>query len=188
YILSALGQPGPRLAYAHAAGLVMRHDKEAFAGAAMEAAHVGKLVGDDVRILVFSAYADAAAGDGLDGALDRAALGRLLDPFTGGFASTIPQTLVLLRVALRTLRMFAAGQVEDAHEYASVAARRVDEAFRVFGDGAAVAGRVQAERTAWGHFHDALDALEAGIETGDGRALDLRARAVRIVGECRVMA
>ncbi len=188
YVLSALGQPGPRLAYAHAAGLVMRHDKEAFAGEAMAAAHVGKLVGDDVRIVVFSAYADAAAGDGLDGALDRAALGRLLDPFTGGFASTIPQSLVLLRVALRTLRMFAAGQVGDAHEYCSVAARRVDDALRVFGDSAAVAARVQAERTAWGHFHDALDALEAGIETGDGRALDLRARAVRIVEECRVVA
>ncbi len=61
YILSTLGRPGPRLAYAHAAGLIMRHDKDAFAGEAIAAAHVGKLIGDDVRILVFSAYADAAA-------------------------------------------------------------------------------------------------------------------------------
>ncbi len=188
YVLSALGQPGPRLAYAHAAGLVMRHDKEAFAGEAMAAAHIGKLVGDDVRILVFSAYADAAAGDGLDGALDRAALGRLLDPFTGGFASTIPQTLVLLRVALRTLRMFAADQVADAREYASVAARRVDGVLGELADAAAVAGRVQAERTAWGHYYDALEALEAGIEAGDDRALDLRTRAAGIIDACRVMA
>ncbi|MFH0750900.1 MAG: hypothetical protein V2B17_03605, partial [Chloroflexota bacterium] len=186
YILSALGQPGPRLAYAHAAGLVMRHDKEAFAGEAMAAAHVGTLIGDDVRILVFSAYADAAAGDGRDGALDRAALGRLLDPFTGGFVSAIPQTLVLLRLALRTIRMFAAGEVEHAHEYASAAIRRVGQALEVFGDAAAVAGRVQAERTAWGHYYDALDTLEAGIGARDSRALELRARAVEVIDACRI--
>ncbi len=186
YILSALGQPGPRLAYAHAAGLIMRHDKQAFTGEAMAAAHVGKLIGDDVRILVFSAYADAAAGDGLDGALDRAALRRLLDPFTGGFVSAIPQTVVLLRLALRTIRMFAAGEVEHAHEYASAAARRVDEALEVFGNAAAVAGRVQAERTAWGHYYDALDTLEAGIGAEDERALELRARAVGVIDACRI--
>ena len=69
YLLSVLGRPGdggadgpmPRLAYAHAAGLIMRHDKEAFAGEAIAAAEAGKLVGDDVRILQFSAYAAAIA-------------------------------------------------------------------------------------------------------------------------------
>ena len=73
YALSVQGQPGPRLACVHAAGLVMRHDKEAYAGAAIEAAEVGKMVGDDIRILVFSAYAraladgSAAAGSAADG-------------------------------------------------------------------------------------------------------------------------
>jgi hypothetical protein len=186
YILSALGQPGPRLAYAHAAGLIMRHDKQAFAGAAMAAAHVGQLIGDDVRVLVFSAYAEAAAGDGLNGALDRAAIRRLLDPFTGGFVSAIPQTVVLLRLALRTIRMFAAGEVTQAHEYALVGARRVGEALDVFGNAAVVAGRVQAERTAWGHYYDALDTLEARIGADDERALELRARAVEIIDACRI--
>jgi len=190
YILSTLGQSGPRLAYAHAAGLIMRHDKEAFAGEAIAAAHVGKLIGDDVRILLFSAYADAAAGEGLDGAhdgaLDRPAIGRLLDPFTGGFASDLPQTVVLLRFALRTIRLFAAGEAGQAREYATVGARRIDEALQVISDAAAVAGRVQAERTAWGHYYDALDALEAGIAAGDERALELRARAIGIVDGCRI--
>ena len=186
YILSTLGQPGPRLAYAHAAGLIMRHDKEAFAGEAMAAAHVGKLIGDDVRILVFSAYAEAAAGDGLDGALDRAAIRRLLDPFTGGFVSVIPQTVALLRLALRTIRMFAAGEVGLAHEYAIDGVRRVDEALEVFGDAAAVAARVHAERTAWGHYYDALDTLEAGIVAEDERSQELRARAVEIIEACRI--
>ena len=186
YILSVLGQPGPRLAYVHAAGLVMRHDKEAFAGEAMAAAHIGKLVGDDVRILVFSAYADATAGDDVDGSLGREALGRLLDPFTGGFASAIPQTLVLLRMALRTIRMFAADDAEQAREYASAAARRVGEALEAFGDAAALEARVHEERAAWGHYYDALDALEAGIEAGDERALDLCARAADVIDACRI--
>jgi hypothetical protein len=34
----------------------MRHDKEAFAGEAMKAAAIGKLIGDYVRILMFSHY------------------------------------------------------------------------------------------------------------------------------------
>ena len=186
YILSTLGRPGPRLAYAHAAGLIMRHDKEAFAGEALAAGHVGKLIGDDIRILVFSAYAVAAAGDGLDGALDRAAIGRLLDPFTGGFVSAIPQTVVLLRLALRTIRLFAAGDVEQAREYAVVGARRLDKALEVFGDAEEVARRVEAERTAWGHYYDALDTLEAGIAANDERALELRAQAVGIIDACRI--
>ena len=186
YILSALGQPGPRLAYAHAAGLIMRHDKEAFAGEAMAAAHVGKLIGDDVRILIFSAYADAAAGDGLDGALDRDAIGRLLDPFTGGFVSALPQTVVLLRMALRTIRLFAAGETGHASEYAIDGARRIDEALERFGDAATVSARVAAERTAWDHYYDALDALERGIAAGDDRAGALRERAMAIIDACRI--
>ena len=186
YILSTLGRPGPRLAYAHAAGLIMRHDKEAFAGEAIAAAHVGKLIGDDIRILVFSAYAEAAAGDGRDGSLDRAAIGRLLDPFTGGFVSALPQTVVLLRLALRTIRLFSAGEVDPAREYAVDGARRVAEAFDAFGDAGVVAARVATERTSWDHYYDALDRLETGIEAGDERALALRARAIEIIDSCRI--
>jgi hypothetical protein len=66
YLMSVLGDDavaiGPRLAYVHAAGLLMRHDKEAFAGEAIAAAQIGRLVGDDVRILLFSAYADGPGG------------------------------------------------------------------------------------------------------------------------------
>ena len=113
-------------------------------------------------------------------------MGRLLDPFTGGFVSDLPQTVVLLRFALRTIRLFAAGELDQAREYAIVGARRIDEALDVFGDAVALAGHVRAERTAWGHYYDALDTLEAGIGAGDERALALRARAVEIVDACRI--
>ena len=43
----------------------MRHDKDRYAGAAIEAAQAGKLVGDDVRILTFSAYAAGDRGCGI---------------------------------------------------------------------------------------------------------------------------
>lgn len=186
YILSDLGQHGPRLAYAHATGLIMRHDKEAFAGDAIAAAHVGKLIGDDVRILVFSAYADAAAGEGTDGSLDRAAIGRLLDPFTGAFVSELPATVVLLRFALRTMRLFAGGEVDHAREYAIDGALRLGDAFASTEDREAFAARVAAERRAWADYYDALDALEAGLEAGDPSAGAIAARAVAIIDACRI--
>ncbi len=121
YLLSALGRPGTRLAYAHAAGLIMRHDKEAFAGQAMAAAHISKLIGDDVRILVFSAYVDALVGDGSDGEPPTTCS----TPSPAASSRDIPQTLVLLRLALRTLRLFGSGQTDDAREYAVEGTRRV---------------------------------------------------------------
>jgi len=175
YLLSALGQAGPRLAYAHAAGLIMRHDKEAFAGQSMEAARIGKLIGDDVRILVFSAYVEALARSGID----PTEIHRLLDPFTGCFASPTPRTLVALRVALRTLRLFASGKTDDAREYATLAVTRISEALATDGDPRMVELALAEERRAWNAYYDALDALEDGMD-----ALVRRAR--EIIDDCRV--
>jgi hypothetical protein len=175
YLLSVLGRPGARLAYAHAAGLIMRHDKEAFAGQAMAAARIGKLIGDDVRILYFSACVDALSAQDTD----RTALHGLLDPFTGCFASDTPQTLVLLRVALRTLRLFGSGKTDDARDYAGNAPRRVAEALERHGDPRVVAAELELERAAWDRYYEALDAIEAGND-------ELKARAAAIIEDCRV--
>ncbi len=132
YLLSVLGgasddearQPEPRLAYAHAAGLIMRHDKEAFAGEAIAAAEAGKLVGDDVRILQFSAYARAIGANpagglapGLDGVKS------IVDPFTGCFVSRLPVTVVMLRFALRVARALEDGRVRLGLEVAEIGAQ-----------------------------------------------------------------
>lgn len=186
YVLSTLGQPAPRLAYVHEAGLIMRHDKEAFAGDASAAAHVGKLIGDDVRILYFSAYVWAVAGDGGGGSLNRAAIKTLLDPFTGGFVSRIPLTVVLLRFALRTLGFFARGEGEWGREYALDGARRLTAAVDVTTDGAALRATVERERAGWARLYDALDVLEAGLEVGDPHALRSQRAAHAIVDGCRV--
>ena len=86
-------------------GLIMRHDKEAFAQDAIQSAHVGKLIGDYERILYFSAYARAISNDIRE-------IKNKYDPFTGGFISHIPITLTLLRFCLKAESLFAAGQGE----------------------------------------------------------------------------
>jgi hypothetical protein len=153
----------------------MRHDKMAFAGESIEAARIGKLIGDDVRILVFSAYVAALARTGIE----RSESHRLLDPFTGCFASATPRTLVTLRVALRTLRLFASGRNDDAEEYATLAIARVREALATDGDPRIVQLALSEERHAWNAYYDAIDA----IEEGDERAA-VQARA--IIDACRI--
>ncbi|MGZ9159829.1 MAG: hypothetical protein ACXW4T_01575 [Candidatus Limnocylindrales bacterium] len=186
YVLSTLGQSGPRLAYVHEPGLVMRHDKEAFAGDAIAAAHVGKLIGDDVRILLFSAYVDAVAGPGEDGTLDRSAIKTLLDPFTGAFVSRIPTTVVMIRFALRILDFFTRGDDASGRAYARDGARRIAAAMAVTSDAEALRTTVERERAGWARFYDTLDALEASLAAGDPAAVGRQRAAREILEVCRV--
>ncbi|MEC8641911.1 MAG: hypothetical protein VXZ67_03290 [Pseudomonadota bacterium] len=56
YALSALCEGG-YLGHLHADGLIMRHDKQAFAARAIAHASAGKAIGDIERLLLFSRYA-----------------------------------------------------------------------------------------------------------------------------------
>ncbi|MGR5175549.1 hypothetical protein [Vibrio mediterranei] len=95
FILSALANPveGYQLAYSHQPGLIMRHDKEAFAGRVMEVSEAGKVLGDIERVLLFSHYAKHHPM-GIEQLKDR------LYPFTGAFISKTPVALALLRFML----------------------------------------------------------------------------------------
>jgi hypothetical protein len=196
YLLSVLGSHGPRPAYVHEPGLVMRHDKEAFAGEAIAAAHVGKLIGDDVRILQFSASARAVGsgggsaipGDPLASSADLTSIKRLLDPFTGAFVSRLPVTVALLRFAFRGLGMFRDGSTADGRTHALVGARRLAATLALTGDAAAVRAALDRERAGWMRYYDALDVLERGIAEGDPSALRARDRARAIVERCRIRA
>ena len=183
YALSIQGQAGPRLACIHAAGLVMRHDKDAYAGAAIEAALVGKLVGDDVRILTFSAYARAVADSS---AASVESIKALMDPFTGGFISRLPVTVVLLRFALRVLEASSAGQPEASRAYAELGAKRLSEALRSTADPAGFASRIEVERRQWSVLYDTLDRLEEALARDDPGALELRRRARELVAGWRL--
>ncbi|HET7168056.1 MAG TPA: hypothetical protein VFI69_02565 [Candidatus Limnocylindrales bacterium] len=186
YVLSTFGTAGPRLAYVHAAGLIMRHDKEAYAGEAIAAAHVGKLIGDDIRILVFSAYAGAIDATREPGGLTATDVKALLDPFTGCFISRTPITVVLLRFALRLLGSAEAGDLATADELASIGAPRLRDALATTSDGARFAAMLAAERRSWHVVYDTLDALETALAAADPAALAFRQLALDIVADCRV--
>lgn len=95
FILSILAKPinGQHLVYSHQPGLIMRHDKAAFARRAMQVAEAGKTIGDIERVLLFSTYAKHHLV-GLKTLKDK------LYPFTGTFVSETPVTLALLRFLL----------------------------------------------------------------------------------------
>jgi hypothetical protein len=175
YILSVLGNVGERLAYAHEDGLVMRHDKEAFAADAIKAAAVGKRIGDYVRILTFSAYARVLGGG------DPGPVKALADPFTGCFVSRIPATVVMLRFSAKAAELYLSGNGGEAARFLFEGFPRLEKAMRFASDG--LARRYRAEREGWDRYYGALERIRA-----DGEPGGLRERAARILDACRVRA
>ena len=160
----------------------MRHDKEAFAQEAIQSAHIGKLLGDYVRILFFSAY-----GSILDDNISR--LKDNFDPFTGCFISEIPATAVYLRFALKAASFFAGGKDEQGLEFISHGAKRIATALEfVQGGNSPLKQQYEKERLGWNLYYDTLTALEDALDQNDDFALDLRHKAKLIIGECLVHA
>ncbi len=180
YILSRLYEgDGPYLRYLHKPGLIMRHDKEAFAGEAIEAARHGRFVGDLVRTYYFSRYAEA-----LPWGFDQ--IKREIDPFTGCFATRRAWSVIMLRLVLHCGALAASEKrgEDDALTVLTLAAQRLGPlAARELGAGDVVKDeprprgldevhrRYLRERDAWGRYYDALDnsardpeALRAVIE------------------------
>jgi hypothetical protein len=180
YIFSGFSKPGPRLAYLHKDGLIMRHDKEAFAQEAIQSAYVGKLVGDYVRILYFSAYARVLTGDA-------AKLKDIADPFTGCFISRIPQSIVYLRFCLKAAAFFDAGKNEQGLEFIKIGAGRIAKALDfIDGGNSLLAQQYERERRGWNLYYDTLAAVEKALMKGDAFALELHQRAEAITDQCAV--
>jgi hypothetical protein len=182
YLLSVLFAGQAPLRYVHSAGLIMRHDKDAFAGLAIEAAKVGRFVGDLVRTLYYSHYVKT-----LPWPDDQ--VKRTIDPFTGCFASPIPATLVALRLALRVGELLA-GADEDRAEGLDLMEMAADRLFplieRLTETPQALADELSAQRAAWDLFYDVLDALEKALIEGDQEALALRFAAQSVVQACQI--
>ena len=96
-----MGKQSTGLAYLHEDGLIMRHDKEAFAADAMKAASAGNMIGDFIRTLYFSRYSEILTNDISE-------IKKTIDPFTGCFVSKIPVTTVLLRFCMKAADLFEA--------------------------------------------------------------------------------
>lgn len=175
YILSVLFKgDGPFLRYLHEPGLIMRHDKEAFAGPSIEAARLGRFVGDLARAYFFSRYAEAVPW-GFE------ATKAQLDPFTGCFITRIPWTLQYLRLCLKATETVRSGATAEARALVSLAAERLSPLLDADeGKAPSVRERWSGEAAAWDGYYDALGAAES--RTAKARLSVGR----RLVRPCRV--
>ena len=191
YLLSVLSPPDkpenpkpekPALRYLHASGLIMRHDKEAFACSAVRAGKAGSYVGDLVRLFVFSAYARLLPGG-------PQAVKSQVDPFTGCFITPIPATLALLQLALHLRSPGPPGpEGRRAHgELLALSARRLEPWLsRPHRKQAEIQAALTAERRAWNAYYDALDTLEAALARNDPAARQTARRFGALIETCRI--
>jgi hypothetical protein len=180
YIMSTLTDSTPQLAYLHRAGLIMRHDKEAFAADAIQASYVGRLIGDYIRLLYFTAYAAELSGD-IPGIKAR------LDPFTGCFITRIPITVTYLRFGLKAATFFLEGQPVDGVQFIRSGARRIARALDFIGGAdSELKRRLAEERTGWDLYYDTLACVQRALDTEESFALALKKRAQDIIKACRV--
>ncbi|HEX6208989.1 MAG TPA: hypothetical protein VF058_11620 [Actinomycetota bacterium] len=178
YILSTLWGSEPRLAHVHHRELIQRHDKKAFADAAIEAARVGTWVGDHERLVLFSELA-RHLGPGRD------EVKTVAGPFTGAFISQIPATVTLLRLTLKAGVLAAKGAGDEAEELLAMAAERLGRTL-AFVEGGELAERLDAERRGWDLLYETLGELERRLAAGDAEAERLADRARRVVAACAV--
>jgi len=180
YMLSVLFKDDEHLRYVHKDGLIMRHDKEAFAGDAIKAASTGKLIADYVRILLFSYYADALPWSSRE-------IKHEIDPFTGCFVSMIPFTVVYLRFALKLASFFRQERYDDAEEFFWIGTKRLNRLIADITEGNdLLAQQFQVEKKAWDIFYDILQIAEKRIKEADPFALETRERVISIVNDCRI--
>ena len=178
YLLSILFKnPIRNLRYVHKDGLVMRHDKDGFAGEAIQSAATGKLIGDYVRILLFSFYAE-----GLPWPVEK--IKDLFGPFAGCFISHIPFTVVFLRLALKGAMFFRRGKGPEGVDFLDMGTKRLHKIIR---DLVSAPGRLKEryleEKRGWDIFYDLLDAVEEGLSREDPFAVDLREKVKNLIQE-----
>ena len=181
YLLSVLFDGATPLRYVHRAGLIMRHDKEAFAGPAISAAKSGRFVGDLVRTIVFSRYAEFLPG-GMHAVKEE------IDPFTGCFVSHLPVTLVALRLGLHVADIFRTEpESVEPEEIQQMAADRLLPLIECEqGPRDPLLEQWQRERDGWNLYYEILDRLERELADNDPSSKELRDVARRLVSESRL--
>lgn len=171
YLLSVLFEGPPTLRYLHKPGLIMRHDKEAFAGASIAAAEHGRFVGDLARTLLFTKYAEA-----LPWGFEK--IKEEIDPFTGCFVTRRRYAVVFLRLALKAASLIEEGRSGEAEKLLRIADRKLSPLLPGRADSFDLAAAYQRERGAWHAFYDALDLAEEDGPPEPPESLLERARLV----------
>ena len=179
YLLSTLA-PSMRLGYVHASGLIMRHDKENMLQDAIATTKVSKQIGDYLRILIFSAYAEALPQSVHE-------IKHLTNPFTGCFISQLPTTVTLLRFACKVALLFNEGQVAEATEFMRVGIPQLQEGLQfTHGQFSELKQVYQRERQGWQLFYHALTGVEQALQQGKDWALSVQTAAKQVVEDCLV--
>lgn len=184
YILSVLFNESPNnLRYVHKDGLIMRHDKEAFAVEALKKAATGKLIGDYIRILLFTFYCKV-----LPWSSDK--IKKQVDPFTGCFISKIPLTIVYLRFALKAALFFAEksdDKRKQGKEFMKSGIKRLGETVSYLNqDPNPFVELYKREKSGWDIFYDILDKAESNIISNDTFASELKNKASSIIESCKI--
>jgi hypothetical protein len=158
----------------------MRHDKEAFAQAAIKSAHVGKLIGDYIRILYFSEYARV-----INPHFKR--IKEKVDPFTGCFISRIPISVVYLRFALKAAAMFSERKDKMATDFSESGRKRIGTALRFTrGNPSQLGQKFNTEKQGWDLYYDSLAALENALQRNEPYAAELRQKALDLIDRMRI--
>lgn len=181
YILSVLDSTGRgrALRYAHASGLFMRHDKEAFAGEAIQAGKAGAYVGDLLRLFIFGSYTAFLPGG-------QEEIKRIVDPFTGCFITPMPTTAALLNLALGLLTADG-GSTEIRSRILKIAGRRLSGWVLNPEAKAAELRRLwHRERRAWDGFYGALDRIEEAESADQARYKQSRKAFEKLCSDCRI--
>lgn len=180
YIFSAWTHHQTQLGYLHKSGLIMRHDKEAFAKEAIEKSAVGKLIGDYIRILYFSRYGEIIQKDFPN-------LKSIIDPFTGCFISRIPKTVVYLRMALKAASFFERGKMDRGFELLDMSSRRISNAIQFMEDTQNGLEQIYfKEKRGWNLFYNILESVKAAQKSNDSFALEMKRKMQKIINECRI--
>ncbi|NES73397.1 MAG: hypothetical protein F6K24_53510 [Okeania sp. SIO2D1] len=180
YILSTFVNGNTQLGYAHESGLIMRHDKEAFAQEAIKMAKVGKAIGDFIRILIFSNYVKVLGKSFSD-------IKEVTNPFTGCFISQIPTTVVYLRFCLKVASLFAEGKSGQALEFIKNGVPRLQETLDfVQGENSQLKQAYEKEKQGWNLYYDILAQIEEAIASEDDLALKLQQEAQAIIDQCAI--
>jgi len=158
----------------------MRHDTEGFAQEAISKAEVGKQIGDYLRILMFSAYAEALP-QGIK------EIKNITEPFTGCFISQLPITVTFLRFALKVAVLFNQGKHQEAIEFVSAGIAQLQEGLDFTqGQPSALEQTYKRERQGWHLFYKSLAEVEQALQAGAPWALTVQTAARKIVSECLI--
>lgn len=176
YIMSVISNTGDeKLVYLHKDGLIMRHDKEGFAQEAIQSAYAGKLLGDYIRIIYFSAYARMISHN----------IGNIkesIDPFTGCFISKIPVTVVYLRFAFKTSSFFNNGKEKYGIEFVANGSPRIEKALNLANNNNQTLKQTyDREQNGWRIFYDTLNEIKNGVNNNDSFAKELQQKAKSII-------